>query len=262
MDQGNPSAAAAQKDAANKSQPIAAKAFIASLIEERVRWEEGSFKSAMDELYGLLAKCAGLYEVMTRDNADGARLREELDTYAKAEGFKFNGKTHTIVKIVRAVFAESKTKYTTYGKALQIAIDKGATSKDLVNFLRVNGGIDGTIKGATATGDVGSLQTRAEQVWTLLKDQSLAAVKSDALSKVTDQAAIGKRVVLLATQMADGEYKIHEVVKSTVAVNTAYASVFEETTHGKVVIEEAKAVIKGIEDRDAARAALIAAMAA
>jgi len=250
------------KDAEQKKQPIAASAFIANLIEERVRWEEGTYKSAMDELYGILSRCVGLYEVMTRDDADGKRLREELDNYAKAEDFKFNGKTHTIVKIVRAVFANDKSRYTTYGKALTIAIEKGALSKDLVNFLRTNGGIDGTIKGATATGSVGSLQVRAEQVWTLLKEQALAAVKSEALNKVTDQAAIGKRVVLLATQMADGEYAIHEVVKSTVVVNTAYASVFVEDTHGKVVVENSKAVVKAIEDRDAARAALFAAMAA
>ena len=262
MVQGNPSAAAAQKDAAKKSQPIAAAAFIDALIEERVNWEKGIFQSAMDALYGLLARCVGLYEVMTRDDADGERLRDELASYAKDKGLKFNGKTHTVVKIVRAVFADSKTRYTVYGKALEIAIRNGVSSKEIADYLRSNGGIDGVLKSTTSVAPTDSLQIRAEQVWQTLKETALAAVKSEGLAKVTDQAAIGKRVVLLATQKADGEYAIHEVVKSTTIVNTAFASVFVEDTHGKVVVEEAKAVVKAIEDRDAARAALITAMAA
>jgi hypothetical protein len=255
-------ATAATENAETGLQPIAASAFIEALIEERNNWEKGIFQSAMDALYGLLARCVGLYEVMTRDDADGERLREELASYSKNKGLKFNGKTHTVVKIVRAVFAGSKTRYTVYGKALEIGIRNGVSSKEIANYLRTHHGIDGVLKSDASTAQTGSLQIRAEQVWQSLKETELAAVKSEDLAKVTDQAAIGKRVVLLATQKADGEYAIHEVVKATTVVDTVFASVFSEDTHGKVVVEEAKAVVKAIEDRDAARAALIAAMAA
>jgi hypothetical protein len=255
-------ATAATENAEKKSQPIAATAFIEALIEERNNWEKGIFQSAMDALYELLGRCVGLYEVMTRDDEDGERLREELASYSKNKGLKFNGKTHTVVKIVRAVFAGSKTRYTVYGKALEIAIRNGVSSKEIANYLRSHHGIDGVLKSDASTAPTGSLQIRAEQVWQSLKETALAAVKSEDLAKVTDQAAIGKRVVLLATQKADGEYAIHEVVKATTVVNTVFASVFSEETHGKVVVEETKAVVKAIEDRDAARAALIAAMAA
>ena len=241
---------------------FAARDYIAVLIDERVRWEEGSFKSAMDELYGLLAKCVGLYEVMTRDDAEGERLRGELDSYAKEMKFKHKGDTHTIVKITRAVFDGDSKRYSVYGRALKVAIEAGKASMEVANYLRSNGGVDGVVKTTLTSSAMGSLQKRAEQVWDSLKEKALASVKSDALTKASDQAAIGKRVVLLATQGANGEYTVHEVVKATNVVNTVYASFFKDDVHGAVKVTEEKVIISREVDRDAARAALIAAMSA
>jgi hypothetical protein len=246
-----------------QAQPsMAARDYIAVLIDERVRWEEGSLKSAMDELYDLLAKCVGLFEIMARDDAEGERLRGELDSYAKEMGYKYKGETHTIVKIARAVFHPDKNRYSAYGRALKAAIEAGKSSMEVANYIRSQGGVDGVIKKTTASSAMGTLQQRAEQVWASLKEKALASVKSDALTKASDQAAIGKRVVLLATQGANGEYTVHEVVKATNVVNTVYASFFKDDVHGAVKITEEKVIVGREVDRDAARAALIAAMSA
>lgn len=240
---------------------IAAEEYISALIEDRETWEKGSLKASLDELYGLLAKCVGLYEMMARDDENGERLRNELEAYCKENGFKFKGDTHTIVKIVRSVFNNDRRRYSSYGKALRIAIAEGKSKTEVVGYLRSKNGIDGVIKSVTTTGSADTLEVRATKVWEKLKSAKLACVSSDKLKQVSDQAHINKPVVLLATQLANGEFEVHQVIKKSTIVNSTYATFFKEEEHAQVTISKEAAITKKVVDRDVIRKqlALVAA---
>lgn len=240
---------------------IGAGDYISALVEDREAWEQGSLKASLDELYGLLAKCVGLYEMMARDDDNGERLRNELEAYCKEKGFKFKGETHTVVKIVRAVFNNDRRRYTSYGKALRIAIAEGKSKADIVAYLRGKNGIDGVIKSVTTTGSADTLEMRAMKVWEKLKAAKLASVSSDKLKQISDQAHINQPVVLLATQLANGEFEVHQVVKKATVVNSTYATFFKEEEHAQVKISKGASIAKKAVDRDLIRKqlALVAA---
>lgn len=231
----------------------AAEDYINELIVSRQEWENGTLKASLDELYELLAQCVGFYEIMSRDDTDGERLRKELDGYCKEKKLKFKGETHTIVKIVRAVFNNDRRRYLEYGQALKIAIQQGKKKSEIVAFLRKNNGINGVIKSVTTDAAPDTLEARALKVWEKMKAAKLASVSSDALKQQSDQAHINKPVVLLATQLANGEFEVHQVVKKSTAVNSTFALFFKEEEHAAIKVSAEATVVKGILDRAAIR---------
>lgn len=231
----------------------AAEDYINELIVSRQTWENGTLKASLDELYELLAQCVGFYDIMSRDDTDGERLRQELEGYCKEKKLKFKGETHTIVKIVRAVFNNDRRRYAEYGKALKIAIQQGKTQSEIVAFLRKNNGIDGVIKSVTTGVVPVTIESRAMKVWEKMKTAKLASVSSDALKQESDQAHINKPVVLLATQLANGEFAVHKVVKKSTAVNSTYALFFKDEEHAAVKVSAEATVVKRIMDRDLIR---------
>lgn len=238
----------------------AAEDYINELIEGRQKWESGTLKASLEELYELLAKCVGFYEIMSRDDEDGERLRKELDGYCKEHKLKFKGETHTIVKIVRAVFDNDRRRYAEYGKALKIALQQGKKKTEIVAFLRKNNGIDGVIKSVT-TAAPETIETRATKVWEKMKAAKLATVSSDALKQESDQAHINKPVVLLATQLANGEFAVHKIVKKSTAVNSTYALFFKDEEHAKVKVSAEAELVKRNVDRELIRKQLALAAA-
>ena len=239
----------------------AAEDYINELIVGRKKWEDGTLKASLEELYELLAKCVGFYEIMSRDDEDGERLRKELDGYCKEHKLKFKGETHTIVKIVRAVFDNDRRRYAEYGKALKIALQQGKKKTEIVAFLRKNNGIDGVIKSVTTAAAPETIETRATKVWEKMKAAKLATVSSDALKQESDQAHINKPVVLLATQLANGEFAVHKVVKKSTAVNSTYALFFKAEEHATVKVSAEAELVKRNVDREVIRKQLALAAA-
>lgn len=233
----------------------AAEDYINELIVSRQKWENGTLKASIDELYELLARCVGFYDIMSRDDTDGERLRKELDSYCKEKKLKFKGETHTIVKIVRAVFENDldRRRYVEYGKALKVAIQQGKTKSEIVAFLRKNNGINGVIKSVTTAASSDTLEARAMRVWEKMKSAKLASVSSDELKKQSDQAHINKPVVLLATQLANGEFAVHHVVKKSTAIHSTYALFFKDEEHAAVKVSAEATVVKGMVDREVIR---------
>jgi hypothetical protein len=205
----------------------AAKPSAGDLIEflkiERENWEAGQLTQSNEALYGLLAKCLRLYELMSQGDADGERLRTELADYLKVAKLKFSGETHTVVKIVRAVFSTDRKRASALGQALQVALKAKITHDGLVEYIRNAGGIEKLRLGSTSSNRE-STDTKASNVWSVLKDTTLGIASGEALKKDTDLAKVNTRVVLLATQQANGEFSIHAVLRSETAVNAAYAA--------------------------------------
>ena len=94
-----------------------------------------------------------------------------------------------------------------------------------------------------------------------MKAAKLATVSSDALKQESDQAHINKPVVLLATQLANGEFAVHKVVKKSTAVNSTYALFFKDEEHATVKVSAEAELVKRNVDREVIRKQLALAAA-
>jgi hypothetical protein len=196
--------------------------YLKTLILFRKTWENGSLQKSNEELYALLGRCLRVYELMAQDTEEGATLRKGLEDYVKQANMKFDGNTHTVTKIVRVVFDNDRRRYSQYGLVLLAALRKGVQHGQLAEFIRAEGGIDKVRAAGAHKGE--KMEDKAKKVWAAVKAKALATVSNEELARASDLANIGKRVVLLATQRANGVYEIHAVVKDANAVDAAYAS--------------------------------------
>ena len=194
------------------------------LITERARWEQNEHRQSTEILYALLAKCVRLYSLMCDSNEEGNKLREEFDNYIKTQKLKFGGDTHSLVKIARVVFGNDRRSASAYGRVMEIAVCDGVTFDILPAYIRENGGIEAIRKSTKVLGSRESADAKAEKVWGAIKTRCLAVAESEELTKAVDQAKIGVRVVLLATQQVGGKFEIHAVVRANNVVNTAFGS--------------------------------------
>ena len=221
-------------------------------------------RSSNEGLYALLAKCLRVYEIMSEDSPQGTKLRDEFDAYIKAAKLKFSGDTHTANKIARIVFDTDRKRASAYGVVLRLAIAQGKTHADLPAFIRNAGGIEKLRLTQTANGNSQreSTEDKAARVWATVKATTLATAAGKGLKEGSDHATIGKRVVLLATQQANGEYTVHAVVRADSAVNSAFAAHATKvaSTVQNVAAEE-QAADKTAVQSDLRRAAAGAALA-
>lgn len=196
--------------------------YLSELAQEYDDWKQTLLRRSNDGLYDLLAKCLRVYEIMTEDSDNGTRLRRELGEHVKASKLKFNGDTHTVVKIARIVFAADSKKASAYGMVLRAAIEQGINHAALPTFIRQRGGVENLrlFRGRSAE----TVEQKAERVWRAVKGMSLTVAVGDELKKATDTAKVGARVVLLATQQAGGEFAVHAVMQADGAVNAAFAA--------------------------------------
>ena len=212
--------------------------YLDALKQAHQEWEAGLLRSSNEGLYALLAKCLRVYEIMSEDSPRGTKLREEFDAYIKAAKLKFSGDTHTANKIARIVFDTDRKRASAYGVVLRLAIAEGKTHADLPAFIRNAGGIEKLRLTQTANGNSQreSTEDKAARVWETVKATALATAAGKGLKEGSDHANIGKRVVLLATQQANGDYTVHAVIKADGVVNTAFAA------HGSALANTAKNV--------------------
>lgn len=198
--------------------------YLKHLITDRENWEGNEKRRSTDVLYDLLAKCVRLHGMMCEATVEGERIRDDVELYIKNAKLKFDGATHSLVKIARVVFANDRRSASAYGLAMQIAVSAGIIADQLPDYLRDNGGIEAIRKSAKKPGSGESSEMKAEKVWAQIKTRCLAVAESDELSKNVDLAKVGVRVVLLATQQVGGKFEIHEVVRANGIVNSAFGS--------------------------------------
>lgn len=197
--------------------------YLSALTQEYDDWKQTLLRRSNDGLYDVLAKCLRVYEIMSEDGDNGERLRRELAEYIKSSKLKFNGDTHTVVKIARIVFAADSKKASAYGMVLRAAIERGIGHTGLADFIRAEGGIE-SIRLQRTGGERETVEDRAERAYASVKGQALAIATGTALKVRSDMGKAGSRVVLLATLSANGECTVHAVVQADSAVNAAFAA--------------------------------------
>jgi hypothetical protein len=219
-------AAAANTAAALLTTPLEAKDYLAALVEARKDWEHDCRRATHAGLYALLAKVLRVYEVMAQDNDEGARLRTQLEEACKNE--KKNSNTHTVSRLCRLVFDNDRRAASAYSIVLRAAITAGKTSSDVAAWIDASGGVEEIRKNGTGTSrNAASTETvteRAARAYAQLNGTEIAVVQNVNLNTETDLAAVGRRVVLLATQSTNGTYKVHAVLNKENAVDAAFAA--------------------------------------
>jgi hypothetical protein len=199
---------------------------IENLVNERQQWQEAVYKTSNDMLYGLLQRCYGLYSTMCEKNNDGKAAREGFGLYLQRNKLAFKKGTHTLTMIVRCVFGTDRRRVSAYSIVLRRALADGIKPFDLPAFIRNAGGVEEVRLAKSPT--VLTPKQRSDIAAAHVDKGVLATVKAEALSKCLDLAKTGERLVLIATQQADGEVIINAVIKSDSVLTAALSSYYSD----------------------------------
>lgn len=153
----------------NKNEVVAR---LNGLAQDRVAWENGSYKASNDELYGLLDRCFSLLEQMKGQR----KLIKELNELLAEKSIVFNEGTSLATKIARFVFNGNTKRITGYAKVLRVTAEEKAESESFAAFIKRKNGVEEVRKQKVA----GAL-TKAEQAKLNIKVAESYFVSSDAL---------------------------------------------------------------------------------
>jgi hypothetical protein len=97
---------------------------------------------ANDELYAILAEVMALYE-QVQASPDQAKLIKHIRQHLRdSHSIKTQANTKTTALVAKLVTRASRKTAHVYSRVLEVAIAAGVNSADLVNFIKLKGGID------------------------------------------------------------------------------------------------------------------------
>ena len=229
------SAAATKDDAVGVTEANAVR-LIETLVSDKANWEQTAFKTSNDMLYSLLQRCYGYYVTMSQDDIDGKAARDGLKAYIKKHSISFKDSTHNITKIVKCVFGADRRRVSAYSIALRSAYAANTKPLEVVDFIIKNGGVEEIrlAKSKTAL----TQQQKIAHAKSSISDKVLFKVKSPELTQGLDTSKVGEKVVLIATQGADGELSINALISSEAASKAALAAYYSKVR--KELIEAKK----------------------
>lgn len=104
----------------------------------RAVWEEGTLKSANDELYAILERCFAVFTEMKDDTAK----RRALNSLLTDRSMKPRTSTSLGLKVIRYVFGKEGNREIAYGRLLTIAYDLKAPEQTLTSYIEQCGGVE------------------------------------------------------------------------------------------------------------------------
>lgn len=217
-------------------------------------WEQNAYKTSNDLLYGMLQQCYAYYKQMCVNTSEGQAAREGLESYIAEMGYKFEKSTHNITKIVKCIFGADRRRVSAYSIALRRAHADNTSVMDIVAFIAENGGIEEL---RLPKSNALTPKEKATQAGAIISSQYLGKLKTPELSSKLDASDIGKQVVLVATQGADGEFTINALVLSQAALDAALASYY---TSNKTNLSASVQTVVALQPQQAAAAAVEAAV--
>lgn len=183
-----------------------------ALSDKRDAWEQGAFKKANDELYGLLADTLELFQASedtaenTKVKAHGkeymSKLRVELTTRLGTLGVKVQKNSSTLTMLVRYVFKSDRKRAHGYSQVLGAAIQDGIKPADLANYIANAGGVEEIKRRMVLSADaIAKREQIANATNSVKADVELAALNPIASVQLATE---GEYAVLLAKPSADG----------------------------------------------------------
>lgn len=195
---------------------------IVNLVAEQEIWLNGAHRTANEQLYAILQRCYYLYSLMSSDKVQNRNLKAAIERHNKERNLGIDTTSHTMTNIIKVVFGADRRRASSYSSALRVAFAEKVKVQDLPQFLRDAGGVEEVRRKQTNGGaqKVDKVQVATKR----LANLSLAVIDEEAISSKLDCGAIGKQVILVATQDVNGTLNINAVVQSegvTKAVLTA-----------------------------------------
>jgi hypothetical protein len=198
--------------------PVISNAYntIVSLVADQEIWLNGVHRTANEQLYVILQRCYHLYSLMASDKDQNEKLKERnlgIDT-----------KSHTMTNIIKVVFGADRRRASSYSSALRVALAEKVKVQDLPQFLRDAGGVEEVRRRQTNGGapKVDKVKAAVRQI----ANVNLAVIDTDAISSKLDCGAIGKQVILVATQDINGTLIINSVVQTEGVTNAVLTAIY------------------------------------
>ena len=211
---------------------------IVSLVADQEIWLNGVHRTANEQLYVILQRCYHLYSLMASDKDQNEKLKAAIERHNIERNLGIDTKSHTMTNIIKVVFGADRRRASSYSSALRVALAQKVKVQDLPQFLRDAGGVEEvrrkqTNGGAPKVDKVGAAVRQIAHV-------NLAVIDEEAISSKLDCGAIGKHVILVATQDVNGTLIINSVVQTEGVANAVLTAIYnaEHKTWTKKADEE------------------------
>lgn len=179
---------------------------IDALVEQRRRWEEGTYAASNAELYALLGQTLDFYLKVRGNVGLSKAVTALLDVY----GITHNSSTSMALKVVRLVFVgkgrESAIAHRAfvYTKVLEVAATEGITGSNLPAFIIERYGIDEIRRtGKDGVSEADRSKQNRDYAETVLNDNRISYMSFDMIDEL--QPADGEQFsVALVRKNTDG----------------------------------------------------------
>ena len=197
---------------------------IVSLVADQEIWLNGVHRTANEQLYVILQRCYHLYSLMASDKVQNEKLKAAIERHNNERNLGIDTKSHTMTNIIKVVFGADRRRASSYSSALRVALAQKVKVQDLPQFLRDAGGVEEVRRKQTNGGaqKVDKVKAAVRQIASV----SLAVIDADAISSKLDCGAIGKQVVLVATQDVNGTLIINSVVQTEGVTNAVLTAIY------------------------------------
>ena len=108
------------------------------IAQARAVWEEGTLKSANNELYAILERCFAVFTEMKEDTAK----RRVLNALLTDRSMKPRSNTSLGLKVIRFVFGKEGNREQAYARVLGIAYDLKPADQSLTAYIEQCGGVE------------------------------------------------------------------------------------------------------------------------
>lgn len=197
---------------------VAALQRFTTLEQRQKEWTETLYKASNEALRAILVDVYALYHDMLGNGEDAKRLRATFKEFCVSRGYSFKSSTHTLTKLVRAIFGDDHKRISSYSLALRAALSHKIKPNDLAVYLGTHGieGLrlkKGEVK-VTIDGKLGAVEAA------LIK-KNLGVIADTKLVCDLDAAAVDKFHVVLVRQQPDQSLTITALVTAEAAVKAA-----------------------------------------
>ena len=197
---------------------------IVSLVADQEIWLNGVHRTANEQLYVILQRCYHLYSLMASDKVQNEKLKAAIERHNNERTLGIDTKSHTMTNIIKVVFGADRRRASSYSSALRVALAEKVEVQDLPKFLRDAGGVEEVRRQQTNGGaaKVDKVKVATKRI----ADLNLAVIDADAISSKLDCGAIGKQVILVATQDINGTLIINSVVQTEGVTNAVLTAIY------------------------------------
>jgi hypothetical protein len=198
---------------------------LAQMEQSRMLWESKELVASNQRLYSILKRAYSFYKTLKEDENKDVRdaRRKELERFIEDRKYQFGTTTHDMTRVVKCVFGVDRRRVSSYSIALREALLQKKSVDDLISFLEQEGGVEQIRMGGTKPL---TISKRADAVKGTVWDTEIGDIKLNPKLIDADPEWNDKQVVILATYLPTGIFKVSAVVKHDGAVTAALSAYY------------------------------------